>query len=203
LQKSQSTIGNISHQRLTSMDKARPQRTSFLFVAEQRNPIREHRVPNLTVDSMTCVAPAVRQAVDGIDRDIPLPNIATMDELLENSVIEQRFRTWLLGGFAGLALLLASVGIYAVISYSVGLRTEEIGIRMALGAWPRDIFRLVLSQATSLAAIGLIVGTLGALALMRTMSSLLFSISSSDPISFAIAALILVSVALVASSNPA
>jgi putative ABC transport system permease protein len=149
------------------------------------------------------LAPAVRKAVDTIDRDIPLANIATMDQLLEDSVAEQRFRTWLLGGFAAVALLLASVGIYAVMSYSVGLRTAEMGIRMALGARPHDILRLVLTQAAGLAAIGLVIGTFGALALTRTMSSLLFSVSAGDPLSFGTAAMILVLVALAASSVPA
>jgi putative ABC transport system permease protein len=146
---------------------------------------------------------AVRQAIGSFDRDIPLANMATMDQLLDESVAEQRFRTWLLGGFAALALLLASVGIYAVMSYSVGQRTGEIGVRMALGARPQDVLRLVLSQAARLAAIGLLVGIVGAFALTRTMSSLLFSVSPSDPMSFAIACLILVSVALLASFIPA
>jgi predicted permease len=148
------------------------------------------------------LAPAVRKAIDTIDRDIPLANIATMDQLLDDSVAEQRFRTWLLGGFAALALLLASIGIYAVMSYSVGLRTAEIGIRMALGARPQDVLRQVLSEAAGLAAIGLVIGTCGALALTRTMSSLLFSVSASDPMSFATAALVLILAALTASSVP-
>jgi putative ABC transport system permease protein len=126
-----------------------------------------------------------------------------MDQMLDESVSEQRFRTWLLGGFAGLALLLASVGIYAVISFSVGQRTGEIGVRMALGARPRDVFQLVLSQAAHLAVVGLVIGMAGAAALTRTMSSMLFSVSAGDPLSFAIACLILVAVALLASFLPA
>jgi len=141
--------------------------------------------------------------VGGLDRDIPLADIASMDQLLDASVAEQRFRTWLLGSFAGLALLLASVGIYAVMSYSVGQQFGEIGLRMALGARPQDVFRLVLSQTARLAAIGLLIGVGGALALARTMSSLLFSVSASDPMSFLTACLILVSVALLASVIPA
>ena len=126
-----------------------------------------------------------------------------MDQLLDESVAEQRFRTWLFGSFAGLALLLASVGIYAVMSYSVGQQIGEIGLRMALGARPRDVLRLVLSQTARLAAIGLLIGVAGAFALARTMSSLLFSVSASDPMSFLGACLILVLVALLASVIPA
>jgi len=149
------------------------------------------------------LVPAVRQAMGGLDRDIPLADIATMDQLLDASVAEQRFRTWLLGSFAGLALLLASVGIYAVMSYSVGQQIGEFGLRMALGARPQDILRLVLNQTARLAAIGLLIGIAGALALARTMSSLLFSVSASDPLSFLMACLILVSVALLAGVVPA
>jgi putative ABC transport system permease protein len=149
------------------------------------------------------LAPAVRQAMGGLDRDIPLADIAPMDQLLDESVAEQRFRTWLLGGFAGLALLLASVGIYAVMSYSVGQQIAEFGLRMALGARPQDVLRLVLKQTARLAAIGLLIGIAGALALARTMSSLLFSVSASDPLSFLMACLILVSVALLAGIIPA
>jgi putative ABC transport system permease protein len=156
-----------------------------------------------TSGNPSSLVPDIRHALGSLDKDIPLANVASMDQLLEKSVAEQRFRTWLLGGFAALALLLASVGIYAVISYSVGQRTREIGIRMALGARPQDVLRLVLSQAAGLAAIGVLIGMVGAFALTRTMSSLLFSVSASDPMSFAGACLILISVALLASFIPA
>ena len=149
------------------------------------------------------LVPAVRGALGSFDSQIPLANVSTMEQLLDESVAEQRFRTWLLGGFAALALVLASIGIYAVISYSVGQRTGEFGVRIALGARPQDVFRLVLTQAARLAAIGLLAGMVGAFALTRTMSSLLFSIGASDPVSFGIACLILISVALLASFIPA
>lgn len=134
---------------------------------------------------------------------IPMADIATMDQLLDESVAEQRFRTWLLGGFAGLALLLAGIGVYAVISYSVSQRTGEFEVRMALGAQRLDVLRLVLGQAVRLAGIGLLIGIVGAFALTRTMSSLLFSVKASDPVSFAIACVILVAVALLAGFIPA
>jgi putative ABC transport system permease protein len=147
--------------------------------------------------------PAVREAMGSLDRDIPLADIASMDQLLDESVAEQRFRTWLLSSYAGLALLLASIGIYAVTSYSVGQQIGEFGLRMALGAGPQDILRLVLGQTARLAAIGLLIGVAGALALARTMSSLLFSVSASDPATLLVACLVLVAVALLASVTPA
>jgi putative ABC transport system permease protein len=156
-----------------------------------------------TAGDPNSLVPAVRQALGGVDPDIPMANIATMDQLLGESVAPQRFRTWLLGGFAWLALLLAGVGVYAVISYSVTQRTGEFGVRIALGAQGHDVLRLVLGQAASLAGIGLLIGIVGALALTRTMSSLLFAVSASDPISFVIACAILVTVALLASFIPA
>ncbi|HEY7099554.1 MAG TPA: ABC transporter permease [Terriglobales bacterium] len=149
------------------------------------------------------LVPAVRQELGNVDKDIPLANVATMDQLLDESVADKRFRTWLLGAFAALALLLASVGIYAVISYSVGQRTREFGVRMALGARPQDVLGLVLGQAARLAVVGLLVGIIGAFALTRTMSSLLFSVSTGDPVSFVVACMILFSVALLASFIPA
>jgi putative ABC transport system permease protein len=156
-----------------------------------------------TAGDPSSVAPAVRQALGGIDPEIPMANVATMDQLLDESVAEQRFRTWLLGGFAGLALLLAGVGVYAVISYSVSQRTGEFGVRMALGAQRHDVLRLVIGQAARLAGVGLLIGIVGAFALTRTMSSLLFSVKASDPVSFAISCVILVAVALLASFIPA
>jgi ABC-type antimicrobial peptide transport system permease subunit len=149
------------------------------------------------------LVPSIRQAVGSLDPDVAVANVATMEQLLDESVGEQRFRTWLLGGFAGLALLLASIGIYAVISHSVGQRIPEIGLRMALGARPQDVLLLILRQAASLAGIGLLIGLAGAFALTRTMSSLLFAVSASDPVSFGIACLVLAGVALLASFLPA
>jgi putative ABC transport system permease protein len=161
-----------------------------------------HVAIRTTGDPDTVVSP-VREAIAGLDRGLPLADVASMGQLLRESVAEQRFRTLFLTGFAGLALLLASLGMYAVMSHSVGRQSGEFGLRMALGARPQDIVRQVLTQTARLTAIGLSIGIAGALALARTMSSLLFSIGAGDPVVFIVACLILVSVAVLASVVPA
>ena len=126
-----------------------------------------------------------------------------MDELISNSVAQPRFYVILLSVFAGLALVLAAIGVYGVMSYSVLLRTRDIGIRMALGARPVDIFKHVLTQALVLALIGLGIGLVLAVISTRVLSSMLYGISATDPITLAATALVLLLVALVASYLPA
>ncbi|HKA22284.1 MAG TPA: ABC transporter permease [Blastocatellia bacterium] len=145
----------------------------------------------------------VREAVQSIDKDLPLANVRSMEEILAGSIAEPRFRTMLLSVFATLALALAGVGIYGVMSYSVSRRTHEIGIRMALGARPSDTIRLVVGQGLTLAAIGVGIGLCGAFALTRLLETLLFGISATDPITFGGIAVLLTGVAAVACYIPA
>ena len=126
-----------------------------------------------------------------------------MNEVIGDSLAERRFSMILLGSFAGLALVLASVGIYGVISYAVGQRTNEIGIRIALGARRLDILRLILGGAGKLALIGVAVGLFSALVLARLMGNLLYGVGPRDPITFIAVPAILISVALLASYLPA
>ena len=126
-----------------------------------------------------------------------------MEEVLTTSVARQRFTMMLLAGFAGLALLLAAVGIYGVMSYSVAQRTHEIGIRMALGARTVDVLRLAIGQGLRLVLLGLGIGLVGAFFLTSVMSSLLFGISATDPLTFVAISVVLVGVALLASYIPA
>jgi putative ABC transport system permease protein len=149
------------------------------------------------------LTPAIREQIWELDKDIPIANLATMDQLLAKSVAQPRFRTLLLGVFAALALVLASVGIYGVISYSVTQRTHEIGIRMALGAQARDVTTLVIGQGMILALIGLALGLTASLALTRLMESLLFEVSTTDPATFAVVGGLLAGIALLACWIPA
>jgi len=146
---------------------------------------------------------AVRQQISVMDKDLAVSDIASLEQVLSVSVGERRFSTVLLGVFAGLGLLLASVGVYGILSYSVAQRMPEFGIRLALGATRKDVLALVLRQGCRLALLGVAVGGLAALALTRLMSSLLFEISPSDPSTFVGVALVLGAVALVATYVPA
>ncbi len=146
---------------------------------------------------------SVRAQVLAIDPDQAVSHVKTMEEAIQDSVGQRRVTLVLLGSFAGVALLLAMVGIYGVIAYSVAQRTQEMGIRRALGAQGRDILRIVLAQGLGLALIGVAIGVGGAFALTRVMQSLLFHVSATDPAIFTGIALLFVLVALAASYVPA
>ena len=149
------------------------------------------------------LVPIAQNQVWAFDKDEPISKIQSMQQSLSVSVAEPRFQSFLLGAFGALGLLLAAVGIYGVVSYSVKQRTHEIGIRMALGAAPAQVMRLILGHGLKLALIGLVIGTGAALGLTRLMSSLLFGVSATDPATFAGVAVLLVIVALVACWMPA
>jgi putative ABC transport system permease protein len=149
------------------------------------------------------LAPAVRQAVWSLDKDQPVVDIRSVEDLLWASLARARFSTVVLAVFAGMALLLATTGIYGVISYSVAERTREIGIRVALGAQRTDVLHMVLRQGLVLAGFGIAVGVAAALATTRLLASLLFGISPSDPATFASVAGLLIAVALSACYVPA
>jgi len=149
------------------------------------------------------LAPVIREQIWALDKDMPIANVATMDRLLAESVAQPRFRTLLLGIFAALALVLASVGIYGVISYSVTKRTHEIGIRMALGARTRDVSKLVILEGMALALIGVAIGLGASFALTRVMESLLFEVSTTDQSTFAGVSALLIAVSVLACWIPA
>jgi len=144
-----------------------------------------------------------RAKVRELDRDVPISNVNTMEELVAQSVAQRRFGMFLLGAFAVLALLLAAIGIYGVVSYSVTQRTQEIGVRMALGASAADVLKLVLRNGMSLALIGVGLGLAGAFALTRLMSKLLFEVTPTDVTTFALVSVGLIAVALLACYLPA
>ncbi len=146
---------------------------------------------------------AIRGAVASIDHDQPVFAISSMNALVSDSVSTQRITLMLLGLFSMLALTLAAIGIYGVISYSVAQRTHEIGIRMALGATPQDVLRNILAQGATIAFVGAAIGLAASIGLARLMSSLLFSVSANDPLTFAGVALLLIAVAMLACYIPA
>ncbi len=149
------------------------------------------------------LAGAVREAVWQVDKDQPVSNIRTMDEVFAATVSRERFQTLLLGLFAALALALACVGLYGVISYAVAQRTHEIGIRMALGAQAGDVLKLVLRQGMTLTFVGLVFGIAGALAVTRVMTDLLFGVTATDSVTFISVAALLILVAFLACYVPA
>ena len=149
------------------------------------------------------LAATVRRTVWEIDRDQPVSNVRTMEDVLSESIARQRFSMLLLGIFAALALALAAVGLYGLMSYAVAQRTREIGIRMALGAQARDVLRLVVAQGLKLVLVGVVIGLVVAYMLTRLMSSLLFGVSATDPTTFIAISLMLLCVAVLASYIPA
>jgi putative ABC transport system permease protein len=149
------------------------------------------------------LAAAVRSQVTAIDKDQPVANITTMGSRLADSLARPRFSTLLLSIFAGLALLLAAVGLYGVMSYAVAERTHEIGIRMALGAQSSDVLKMVVTQGLILTVTGVSIGLVGAFFLTRLMESLLFGVSATDPLTFALISALLTGVALGACFVPA
>jgi putative ABC transport system permease protein len=149
------------------------------------------------------LAGTFRRELQEIDKELPLYDVRSMDELVSRSVSEPRFNMLLLAVFAGLALALASVGIYGVMAYSVAERTREIGIRMAMGAQAEDVVRLMLKQGTVLILVGLGLGLAASFALTRVISTFLFGVSATDPVTFAGIALLLAVVALIACYIPA
>jgi putative ABC transport system permease protein len=148
-------------------------------------------------------AVVLRQAIAEVDPRQRVESVKTMDEILATSAADSRFDAWLFGGFAGLALVLTAVGVYGLLAFSVARRTNEIGLRMALGANRADVLRLVLKEGLALTAVGLAVGLAGALVLTRSLSTLLFGVRATDPASFAAVAVVLLGVSLLASYLPA
>jgi putative ABC transport system permease protein len=146
---------------------------------------------------------AIRQRVRDIDPDQPVANLRTMEEVIGGSMAGRRFILILAGLFASLALALAALGIYSVTAYSVSQRTPEIGLRIALGARPVDVLRLVMTKVLTLTLAGVGLGLAAALGVTRLLSSLLFGVTAGDPLTFAAIPLLLSAVALVASCLPA
>lgn len=156
-----------------------------------------------STNDVASVTGSVREAINKLDPDLPMAKVTTLTNLVDNSLAQPRFSMLLLSAFGAIALLLACLGVYGVISYSVVQRTQEIGIRLAVGAQPRQVLAMILGQGARLAGIGIAIGLLAALAVTRIMASFLYGVQATDPITFASVTLLLIVVALLACYLPA
>jgi ABC-type antimicrobial peptide transport system permease subunit len=156
-----------------------------------------------TAGDPMALAPSVERAIRSIDKDQPVAEVRTMNQWVAKSLAQARFSSTLLAIFANLALALAAIGIYGVMSYAVNQRTSEIGIRLALGATTGDVLMMIVRDGLRLSVIGLTVGVLLSLALSRTIASLLYETTATDPITFAAVVGVLGAAALLASYLPA
>jgi putative ABC transport system permease protein len=190
-------IGDVKQKGLAN--EVRPEVTATVRQAPAFN---MYLVLRATVDPAS-LASAVRKQVADLNSNLPVYGVQTMDELLSAEVATQRFNAAALASFAGLAVLLAAVGIYGVMAYAVGQRIHEIGIRMALGASPADVQRMILGQGLKLALLGVVLGLAASFALTRLMRTLLFETKATDPVTFSVVTVVLVIVALAACWIPA
>ena len=193
-------VGVVGHVKNRGLEgEARPQ----YYVPYPQNPFSSMAIVVQAEGDPAALAGTVRGAIQAIDVDLPVYRVTTMERLVADSLAERRFSTLLLGVFAAVALLLAAVGLYGLLSYTVAQRRHEIGIRMALGARAGDVLRLVVGQALWLTLAGIALGLVAALALTRVMAGLLYGVSALDPATFAGVALLLLAVALAACLVPA
>jgi putative ABC transport system permease protein len=190
-------VGNVKQSGLDA------ESATHVYVSYLQMPVSRTGLLVRTASDPLSFVSAIRGQILTIDRDQPIYNVNTMSGLISESVAPRRLNLLLLGAFALVALALASVGIYGVISYSVSQRTREIGIRVALGAQRRDVLKLIIGQGMALALAGVALGIAGSIALTRIMSGLLFGVSATDPATFAAIALLLAAVALLACFLPA
>ena len=193
-------VGVVGDVRQQSLDQsAKP----GLYLATLQEPTTPVYLVARTLGDPNQLARAIQAEIHSLNRAIPISDVRTMDAYVADSVSAPRFQAILLGGFAALAVLLASVGIFGVISYAVAQRTREIGVRRALGAGTAGVMSLVLVQALALAGIGIVIGLAGALAVSRVLRTMLFGITPTDTLTFAGVSVTLLAVAFLARYLPA
>jgi putative ABC transport system permease protein len=192
-------VGGVRHEGLDGPPKLQ------LYVPEAQwfNPDSDMTLVIRTNGNPTALSAAARAVVWSVSRNVRITEVASMDKVIGASVAQRRFPMMMLGLFAAAALFLSALGLYGVMAYAVTQRTHELGVRIALGARPREVLRLVLRQGLYLVGIGLAVGLLGALALRSLIKGLLFSVQASDPATLVSVAVVLVVVALFACWIPA
>ncbi len=181
---------------------AQPKMQMYFAYRQLKDLAANALIVRTSVEPMS-LATSIRDAIWAMDKDQPVANVDTMDHIVSEAIARQRFSMLLLGIFAALALVLAAVGIYGVMSYSVAQRTHEIGIRMALGARRADVLKMTVNQGLKLVSIGMMLGLAAAFLLTRVLASLLFGISATDPVTFLGISLVLLVVAILASYLPA
>jgi predicted permease len=204
-------VGVVGHVKQWGLDENAhsPVLAQFYFpisqIPDQFTPLvsRNFSAVVRTEGSPLAVVGGLRHALEGFSGQMVLFSTRPADEVISDSLASRRFSMILLGAFAALALVLSAIGIYGVISYIVGQRTHEIGVRLALGAYPSDVLRLVLGQGAKLALLGVAIGIVAALALARLMTNMIFGVSAHDPMTFIVVAVVLVTVALAACYIPA
>jgi len=190
-------VGDIKYSGLSA-----PAEPAF-YLADRQQPFDRRFVLVRTAADPRSALNSIRAAVSALDRDVPVARLYTVDQLMNESVAAPRFRTTLVTVFAVIGLLLAAIGIYGVMAYTVSQRARELGVRVALGATTRDVMRMVLAEAFALAAAGVGLGVAGAVATTRLMAALLFGVTPTDPATFVLIAGILMAIALAGSYVPA
>ncbi|HYJ88114.1 MAG TPA: ABC transporter permease [Pyrinomonadaceae bacterium] len=199
-------VGVVNDTKQRSLGEASPA-TVFIPLRqaseEARDIARQSSFVMRTSGDPLALSAAIRNEMRQLDPGLPVRNLRSMDELISRSIAPQRFNLSLLSLFSGLGLLLAAVGIYGVMAYSVSQRTHEIGLRMALGAQARDVLKLVVKQGLVLSLIGVVIGLIASVALTRLMKNLLFGVSATDPVTLISVAVLLTGVALLACYVPA
>jgi putative ABC transport system permease protein len=190
-------VGNVLEDGLA--DPPRPE----LYVPAEQMPWGDMAILVRTSGDPKLLASAVRARIRALDPQLPVEGLETLSAVVARSLVQRRFSMLLLGAFAGLALLLAAVGIYGVVAFLAGQRTREVGIRMALGARRGDVLALFLGESARFAAAGLLTGFALAIAATRLLKTMLFGVAATDPLSFGTVAFVLTAVALAASWIPA
>jgi predicted lysophospholipase L1 biosynthesis ABC-type transport system permease subunit len=196
-------VGDVRHRGLDAEPRPEIYLPHAQFPAGTGTPLRNLRIALRTEGDPAALVAPLRAALAELDPDIPLTEVQTMEEAMGAWAAERRLTMLLVAGFALLALTLGAVGVYGVMAHLVAQRTKEIGIRIALGAIPREILGLVLSQGAWLAGLGIAAGLLGALGATRLLAGLLYGVAPTDAVTFVATAVALAAVAVVASLLPA